>query len=77
MMMIRYLRRKNYPRWRALVRNENRKEATKKISETCRYVNTAKKKLVPGAPVFGQALLAVHRPSLGGLERYFTFLSAV
>ncbi len=33
--------------------------------------------LEPGLPVLGKAILAIDRPALGGLERYFTFFSAV
>jgi hypothetical protein len=33
--------------------------------------------LVPGFPVLWQAIPAVYRPSFGGDERYFAFLSTV
>jgi hypothetical protein len=35
------------------------------------------KKLIPGAPVLGQAFLAINRPSFGRLEWYFAFLSTI
>jgi hypothetical protein len=33
--------------------------------------------LVPGLPVLGEAFLAINRPALGGLEGYFTFITAI
>jgi hypothetical protein len=36
-----------------------------------------KNELIPGLPVLREALLAIDRSSLGRLERYFTFFSAI
>jgi hypothetical protein len=33
--------------------------------------------LIPGLPVLREAFLAIYRPALGGLERYFTLYFAV
>jgi hypothetical protein len=33
--------------------------------------------LIPGLPVLGEAILAVYRPVLAGLERHFTFFFTV
>ena len=35
------------------------------------------KKLVPGLPVLGKAILAINRSSLSGLERYFAIFTTV
>src|SRR5208337_1697364 len=41
------------------------------------YIGLVKKVLEPGLPVLWKTVLAINRPALGGLERYFTFFLAV
>jgi|SRR5271157_832255 len=41
------------------------------------YVGLVKMVLEPGLPVLWKTVLAINRPALGGLERYFTFFTAI